>query len=232
MYKVFTAIITDFTIDHCTTNNIITEEQAAGKLGSGGCADLVLINKMVYDEVIKNKRNLTTVWLDYKKAFDSVAHSWVIESLNLAKIPDEIIEVIKMLMCKWRMKIHLYEEIDSIETSEIEYYKGIIQGDMLSLVLFILSVNTLSFILRKEGYKLGKEKEQREHIQEIEKTRTNLSHLFFVDDIKLYAWTLEMMRTLLEIVTQFSHDVGMKFGEDKCGYQCIKQGENQKLENP
>ena len=130
------------------------------------------------------------------------------------------------------MKIHLYEEIDSIETSEIEYYKGIIQGDMLSLVLFILSVNPLSFILRKEGYKLGKEKEQREHKQEIEKTRTNLSHLFFVDDIKLYAWTLEMMRPVLEIVTQFSHDVGMKYGEDKCAYQCIKQGKNQKLENP
>ena len=169
IYKVFTAIITDFIMDHCTTNNIITEEQAGGKLGSWGCAEQMLINKMVYDEIIKNKRNLTTVWLHYKKAFDSVAHSWVIKSLKLMKIPDEIIEIIKMLMCKWRMRIHLYEEIDSIETSEIEYYIGIIQGGMLSLVLFILSVNPLSFILGKEGYKLGKEKEQREHKQETEK---------------------------------------------------------------
>ena len=110
MYKVVTAIITDFIIDHCTTNNIVTEEQAAGKLGSWGCADQLLINKMVYDEVIKNRRNLVTVWLDYKKAFDSVPHSWIIESLKLANIPDEIIEVIKMLMCKWRTKIHLYGE--------------------------------------------------------------------------------------------------------------------------
>ena len=31
MYKVFTAIISEFLIDHCTTNNIITEEQAAGR---------------------------------------------------------------------------------------------------------------------------------------------------------------------------------------------------------
>ena len=93
MCKVFTAIITDFIMDHCTTNNIVTEEQAAGKVGSWGCADQLLINKMVYDEVIKNRRNLVTVWLDYKKAFDSVPHSWIIESLKLAKIPDEIIEV-------------------------------------------------------------------------------------------------------------------------------------------
>ena len=101
---------------------------------------------------------------------------------------------------------------------------------MLSLVLFILSVNPLSFILHKEeGYKLGKEKKQGEHKQETEKTRTNLSHLFFVDDIKLYAKTLEMMRTLLEIVAQFSHDVKMKFGEDKCAYQCIKRGKRSEI---
>ena len=33
MHKVFTAIITDFIMDHCTKNNIGAEEQAAGKLG-------------------------------------------------------------------------------------------------------------------------------------------------------------------------------------------------------
>ena len=108
MHKVFTAIITEFIMDHCIVNNLVTEEQAAGRLGSWGCADQLLINKMVSDEVIKNRRNLITVWLDYKKAFDSVPHSWIIESLKLAKIPDKIIDVIKMLMSKWRTKIHLY----------------------------------------------------------------------------------------------------------------------------
>ena len=127
---------------------------------------------MVYDEVIKNRRNLITVWLNYKKAFDGVPPSWIIESLKLTKIPDKIIEVIKTLMSKWRTKIHLYGETYSIETSEIEYYKGILQGDMLSLILFILSVNPLSFILHKEeGYKLGKETEQGEHKQETEKNQ-------------------------------------------------------------
>ena len=27
---------------------------------------------MIYEEVNENRRNLTTVWLDYKKAFDSI----------------------------------------------------------------------------------------------------------------------------------------------------------------
>ena len=60
-----------------------------------------------------------------------------------------------------------------MESSEIEYFKEILQRDMLILILFVLSVNPLSFMPHKEeGYKIGKE----------ERT-TNLSHLFFVDDL-------------------------------------------------
>ena len=156
MYKVFTAIISEFIMDHCTTNNIVTEEQAAGKIGSWGCTDQLLINKIVYEETAKNRRNLTTAWLDYRKAFYSVPHGWIIESLQLAKVPDKIIDVIKMLMSKWRTKLYLYGDKATIETSEIEYHKGVLQGDMLSFILFVLSVNPLSYILhKKEGYKLG-----------------------------------------------------------------------------
>ena len=81
-------------MDHCTSNNIVMEEQAAGKIGSWGCTDQLLINKIVYEEVTKNRRNLTTAWLDYQKAFDSVPHGWIIGSLQLAKIPNKIIDVI------------------------------------------------------------------------------------------------------------------------------------------
>ena len=80
------------------------EEQAAGKRGSWGCTDQLLANKMIYNETKQKRLNLLTVWLDYKKAFDSVPHSWVIKSLKLAKVPKLIIETIKSLMDKWRAK--------------------------------------------------------------------------------------------------------------------------------
>ena len=58
MYKVYRAIIADFIMEHCERNGIVTEEQAAGKRGSWGCADQLLINKMIYEEVVSNRRNL------------------------------------------------------------------------------------------------------------------------------------------------------------------------------
>ena len=100
MYKAYTAILADFIMDHCESNKIITEEQAAGKRGSWGCSDQLLINKMIYDQVTSKRRNLVTVWLDYKKVFDSVPHSWLIRSLELAKIPERIINEIKQLIFK------------------------------------------------------------------------------------------------------------------------------------
>ena len=38
-------------------------------------------------EAGNKKRNLITIWLEYKKAFDSVPHEWLIKSLHLAKLP-------------------------------------------------------------------------------------------------------------------------------------------------
>ena len=64
-----------------------------------------------------------------------------------------IIEAIRMLMIKWRTKLHLYAESNTIESSFIDYMRRILQGDLLSLILFVLSVNLLSYLLSKEkGY--------------------------------------------------------------------------------
>ena len=36
MYKVYTALLADFIMDHCEKNGMVTEEQAAGKREAGG----------------------------------------------------------------------------------------------------------------------------------------------------------------------------------------------------
>ena len=44
--------------------------------------------------------SLLATWLDYQEAFDSVPHKWLIKALELAKVPEKIITVIKALMKK------------------------------------------------------------------------------------------------------------------------------------
>ena len=127
------------------------------------------MNKMIYKEVTGNRHNLITVWLDYKKAFDSVPQDWVIKSLQLAKVPTIIIQAIQSLMNRWKTRVHLYGESNTIETKLIDYYRRILPGDLLSLILFVLAVNPLSYLLSKEdGIKLT-----------IEDQIRIISHLFF-----------------------------------------------------
>ena len=45
-----------------------------------------------------------------------------------------------------------------------------------------------------------------------------ITHLFFVDDLKLNAKNEEKLRILLDLVTRFTQDFGMKVGESKCAY--------------
>ena len=43
--------------------------------------------------------------------------------------------------------------------------------------------------------------------------------------MKLYATNMNQMRQLLDQVTRFSRDIGVKFGEAKCAYMVIERGE-------
>ena len=75
MYKINTSCLNTFLNDHLMNNNIITPEQAGGKQGVWGKTEQLLINKTIVNDAKQKRRNLITVWLDYKKTFDSISHT-------------------------------------------------------------------------------------------------------------------------------------------------------------
>ena len=56
-----------------------------------------------------------------------------------------------------------------------------------------------------------------------------MNHLYFVDDLKLYAKNLYIAKKLLEVVTTFSKDINMQFGVEKCAYIYIERGKRKTL---
>ena len=213
MYKLHTSCINMFIQDHCESNGIITNEQAAGKKNVWGCTEQLMVNKIVLNEVRKQRRNLYTVWLDYAKAFDSISHSWMLQALRLAKIPENIVIMIEKLSKLWPTIVTIKGDDQSILTKEIKYFKGIFQGDSLSVILFILCLNPLSYLINNlKGYAAGKDR------------NVNITHNFFVDDLKLYSSTLNGIKKQLDLVTTYSNDIGMQFGQEKCAYLMIEKG--------
>ena len=106
-------------------------------------------------------------------------------------------------------------------TEIIKFLKGIFPGDSLSVLLFIISLNPLSFMLKKtKGYFIGKKRE------------VNHTHNFFVHDLKLFAQTSNSIQKQLDIITTFSKDINMNFGKEKCTYMWTKKGKMVDSSNP
>ena len=84
-----------------------------------GTTEQLLLNKSILKEVRNKKRNLYTVWLDYRKAFDSVPHEWLLYALKLAKVPKKLIVAIRELTKVWKTKLQLNGTHESIMTEII-----------------------------------------------------------------------------------------------------------------
>ena len=54
---------------------------------------------------------------------------------------------------------------------------------------------------------------------------------FYMDDLKLFAKNDQQLEGLLNIVKQFSHDIGMELGLDKCSKATFFRGKLLKAKN-
>ena len=67
-----------------------------------GTIDQLIINKMVMDNVKLKQRNIATAWIEYKKAFDSVLHDWIMETLKIHKFDPITTQFINKTMNNWK----------------------------------------------------------------------------------------------------------------------------------
>ena len=74
---------------------------------SYGCKDQLLINKTILEEVRSKRRNLSTTWIDYKKVFDGVPHTWIVKSLELYKICPTVTRFMRKNIQSWKTILHL-----------------------------------------------------------------------------------------------------------------------------
>lgn len=160
----------------------------------------------------KKLRNISVAWIDYKKAFDSVPHTWLIKVLEIHGIASQIIDLLKQLMNTWRTALLMHTREGRIESDKIRIRRGLFQGDTLSPIWFCLALNPLSKLLNNTpyGYVIDKHRDIR------------ISHRLYIDDLKIYASNSEQQRRQLEIIAAFSDAIRMEMGVDKCATLEVK----------
>ncbi|CAK1593328.1 unnamed protein product [Parnassius mnemosyne] len=212
IYKLLTACITELLHQHIANNNILAEEQKGCRKSSQGCKEQLIIDSVAMKQAISNRKNISTMYIDYRKAFDSVPHSWLLYVLQHYKIHPQIIHFLKNSMQHWKTTLKTIGT-SCLEIPEIPIRRGIFQGDALSPLWFCLALNPLSQMLNKtnHGYSIITPHKH-----------TTLTHLMYMDDIKLYSNTTQSLHRLADITQSFSNDIHMEFGIDKCKTFSVK----------
>ena len=89
-------------------------------------------------------------WIDYKKAYDMVSHSWISECLEMSGIANNVQGFLNNSMKSWKLELNASGE----KLGEVDIWRGIFQDTSLSLLLFVFCLGPLTWLLRraKTGY--------------------------------------------------------------------------------
>ena len=170
IWRLMTGAIAESIYNFLDVNDKLPVEQKGCWKKRRGIKDQLLIDKMILHDCRKRHTNLGMAWIDCKKAFDMVPHSWILESLELVQVSDNMLKLVKRSMANWQTELTSRGE----SLAKVNIRRGIFQGDSLSALLFVICMIPLTQVLRKAKarYTLG--------------GGEKINHLLFMDDLKLY----------------------------------------------
>lgn len=209
MWKLMTGVISEEMYNYLENERLLPEEQKGCRRKSRGTKDQLLIDKTVLKDCKRRHTNLAMAWIDYRKAYDFVPHSWIKECMEMFGIADNVRDFLSRSMKYWKLSLCS----NGVQLGDVKVNRGIFQGDSLSPLIFVLAMIPMSLLLRKvkAKYEWGKKE-------------FSLNHLLFMDDLKLYGKDEDQIDSLVRTVHIISSDIGMEFGLKKCGVLTLKRG--------
>ena len=84
------SVLVDEIYDYLEKKMLLPEEKKGCGRKCKGTGDLLFIDKMILWEVRMRKKNLAVAWIDYKKAYDMVPHSWIVECFGMVGVSEQI----------------------------------------------------------------------------------------------------------------------------------------------
>ncbi|EQB60357.1 hypothetical protein NAPIS_ORF02072 [Vairimorpha apis BRL 01] len=170
-----------------------------------GAKEQAMLNIAINKE---NNNLLKTMWVDVKKAYDSVDHIYLLSCIERLMLPRWIVEFLQATVKQWHIEIRSGSEM--ILEKKIE--RGILQGDSLSPLLFVLCMDPLSRKLNLKYPKVGVRLDNQSFV-------TN--HLLFIDDLKLLAENQDDLKSMIEETKNFFKTVGLEVNREKSATNCI-----------
>ena len=133
--------------------DLMEKMQRGVKAGCSGTTDNPLIDRTVTLNCHSHKGNLSVAWVDVRKAYESVDHTWLNKIMLVHTFPVRICEVVRKLCASWNTRIIANTKVGNETSLVISFNRGLPQGDALCSRLFTLCINPVAWKLcSTEGY--------------------------------------------------------------------------------
>ena len=122
-------------------DGILRDEQAGFRKGRG-CSDQIFIVRHLMQQANEMKVPLSLCFVDFEKAFDSISRRTMGKIMRHYGIPEEFVRVILNMHEGTSCKVM----VDGCLTDPFEVKSGVLQGGILSPLLFVLVID---YIMKK-----------------------------------------------------------------------------------
>ena len=178
-------------------DNILRKNQNGFRRNRSTTSQILTIRRILEGVRAKNQQ-VTLLFVDFTKAFDSI-HRGKMEQILLAYgLPKENVAPITILYRNTKVKVRSPDG----DTEYFDIVVGVLQGDTLAPYLFIICLDyvlrTLIDKIRENGFELSKKRSRRY----LEKTITDAD---YTDDIAIQANTPTQEGTSLKLVDKFAY---------------------------
>ena len=102
VWKLLTGIREEKLYQHLERNGLLADEQRGCSKGSRGTKDQLLVDMAILKKCRRNLTNLSMAWIDYKKAYGMVPHSWILKCLKMVGGAKNMITIISNSMMNWK----------------------------------------------------------------------------------------------------------------------------------
>jgi hypothetical protein len=145
MSKIFTSIINKRIYSYCEENCLLSDAQFGFRKGKSTVDALFVLSSIVQKYINDNKR-LYCVFVDFKKAFDSVYRNALWLKLHKSGIRGKLLRIVKDMYNKVKSCIKVCNSYSEF----FEYAVGLRQGEIISPVLFSLFIDDIELFLQHD----------------------------------------------------------------------------------
>jgi ribonuclease HI len=149
------------------------------------------LNYDFYTSIAK-REDLYVLFLDTRKAFDSIYHDFLYKVLESQGWPTWFLHVVRGLLSR----VHVRPVLTSSTGQKIEIKRGVKQGCPLSPTLFVLVYDVLIFLLEQ---------------------KTGIVARAAADDLALSSWSLRSLIQCFPTIDEFAEASGLGLNRDKTG---------------